>query len=272
MNIWLRCGLRDYTLISRNDYDKLKDKTICLNYVNKNYKRAYVIIDGVYKPLHRYILNFPNKHIDHIDCDPLNNTRENLRTCSIQENNNNKWILNNHRKSVFKGLVIDKNGDIFWEYEDKVNGIKKRSALYYSQKFAYNDYCNIKINQMGEFFRYKKLESFPLEIIEPRSARILNKNKTGYRGVSLNSRKGKKYRVNIKINDKQVCIGYYDDLIMAAKEYDKAAFKKTGFWHFLIFQKIIEFFSSIFPIYSHMPMLSIPVIVNINKSFFSRIR
>ena len=50
----------------------------------------------------------------------------------------------------------------------------------------------------------------------------LKNNKSGYKGVGWSKRE-KKYQVVIQANNKQVWIGYFDDLKRAARAYDRAA-------------------------------------------------
>lgn len=57
--------------------------------------------------------------------------------------------------------------------------------------------------------------------------KISKKNKTGYKGVSWNHKRGK-YESNIGYQGKSYFLGYYDSPIEAAKSYDKAAFKFFG--------------------------------------------
>src|ERR1035437_2247560 len=61
--------------------------------------------------LHRYLLNFPKNKIDHIDGNPLNNCRSNLRICTQQEN---LWNMKKRKNtsSKFKGVS--------WSKKDKV--------------------------------------------------------------------------------------------------------------------------------------------------------
>jgi hypothetical protein len=237
MNVWMKVGLRDFTLVNKSDYLDLEGKTIVINNLRDNYRRCYIWINKKQTLLHRYIMKpNDNEQVDHIDNDPMNNTRENLRPCNHQQNSNNKWILNTKRRSIFKGLIIEKNGDIHWAYQDNIKGICFTSQIYFSQKFAYIDYCTFKIKQMGEFFQYKKIETFSLEKILPRKARVLKTNKSGYRGVCSCARKSTPpWRVNIRINGKQTHCGYFYDKIEAAKHYDKLAFKKSGYLAFLNF-------------------------------------
>ena len=44
--------------------------------------------------------------IDHINSDPLDNRRENLRLCSRSENNRNKTKRRNKKSSIYKGVFF----------------------------------------------------------------------------------------------------------------------------------------------------------------------
>jgi hypothetical protein len=93
----------DYTYVSEEDYEILNKFKWCKsnNYITgKVDKKIYY--------LHRYIMieilknNIDKKQvIDHIDNNPLNNKRDNLRIVSISENNRNKTkIENTHSKYI----------------------------------------------------------------------------------------------------------------------------------------------------------------------------
>ncbi len=70
-----------------------------------------------------------------------------------------------------------------------------------------------------------------LEIINHKTALLKQKkpinNTSGYKGVSF-KKHAKKYEAYIKINDDKVHLGYFNDVIDAAKAYNKAAIENFG--------------------------------------------
>lgn len=68
--------------------------------------------------LHRYLLDFPESRIDHIDGNPLNNCRSNLRICTQQQNLMNKKKSKN-ASSRFKGVSWNKRENIWYTYINK---------------------------------------------------------------------------------------------------------------------------------------------------------
>ncbi len=61
---------------------------------------------------------------------------------------------------------------------------------------------------------------------------LLRSNRSGYRGVSFNTRR-QKWHAQIKINGKQTYIGGFDCVIDAAKAYNKAAVEHFGEFAYL---------------------------------------
>jgi len=61
------------------------------SYYAARFQRLNGISSTIY--MHRDIMNCPlNKEVDHINGDSLDNRRENLRICSRQENNANRYL------------------------------------------------------------------------------------------------------------------------------------------------------------------------------------
>lgn len=62
-------------------------------------------------------------------------------------------------------------------------------------------------------------------------------NRSGYKGVSFHEQKWrkKKWRAQIKINGKNINIGYFDNPIEAARTYDKVAKENFGKFAYLNF-------------------------------------
>lgn len=71
---------------------------------------AKPLIDGkrTTKYMHRMILGLTDKsvHVDHIDRDPLNNQKNNLRTCTIAENNFNRMRERQSHDIPYKGVYM----------------------------------------------------------------------------------------------------------------------------------------------------------------------
>ncbi len=89
----------------------------------KQNKRFYAYrgkkIDGKYTMiyLHRFILNLTDKKIlvDHINMNPLDNRKENLRICTYSQNQMNKIVQKNNI-SGYKGVHFDKRTNKFFSY------------------------------------------------------------------------------------------------------------------------------------------------------------
>lgn len=70
--------------------------------------------------MHRFILDNPKSHVDHINGDKLDNRRINLRPATTSQNNaNQKKQLN--RTSIYKGVYWNKNRSR-WQAQTKLDG------------------------------------------------------------------------------------------------------------------------------------------------------
>ena len=113
---------------------------------------GYVLsrIAGRMVRLHRLLLNLPkDKLIDHIDGNPLNNTRPNLRECSNAENLMNKGKYANN-KSGYKGVIWHKR-DKVWHSCIRSSGKLKHLGVYRCKHLAALAYNKAAIKYHGEF-------------------------------------------------------------------------------------------------------------------------
>ena len=96
-------------IIDLNDVDKVRGYKWSLR------KTGYVISGGGMF-LHRLIMNPPdNMVIDHINHNPLDNRKENLRICTQQQNSMNKAISSNNTSGV-TGVYFDKRRNKWMTY------------------------------------------------------------------------------------------------------------------------------------------------------------
>lgn len=141
---------KQIVLLDDEDYDKVINEKYSLSVTwDKTIKNFYIAFTA--KPensssrlLHRYLLK-PSKGltVDHINRNPLDNRRCNLRLCTQQDNAKNKSRYKNN-KSGFKGVYFLKDYG-YWVAEIRYNNkkyrkqcssleeaIKKREELYNS--------------------------------------------------------------------------------------------------------------------------------------------
>ena len=112
------------SLFDREDYYKyFKDHRLCID------KRGYVVRGQI--KVHRLIMNVndPKLTIDHINGNPLDNRKTNLRICTQSNNCKNKSI-NSNNKSGIVGVYFD-NRTQKWVANIKVN-YKKINLGYFN--------------------------------------------------------------------------------------------------------------------------------------------
>ncbi len=106
--------------------------------------------------LHRFIMSTPkNMEVDHINHNKLDNTKQNLRNCSVQENHYNTTIHKTN-KTGFKGVSYHKRTRKF-ESRIRVNKIKIHLGLFKDKILAAIAYNNAAIKYHGQ---YAKLNLF----------------------------------------------------------------------------------------------------------------
>ncbi len=92
------------TLVDDDDYDRLRVYEWFLS--GTGYAVAFIPVDGQFKLtyLHRLLMDAqPGDIVDHINSDPLDNRRDNLRIVTPQQNSQNKR-LSAHSTTRLKGV------------------------------------------------------------------------------------------------------------------------------------------------------------------------
>lgn len=91
------------------------------------------------------------EEVDHVDTNPLNNRRENLRLATPTQNNANQ----NRRRdntSGFKGVSYSKNAKK-WMATIQIKGQRKHIGYFATAEQAYEAYCKVAKEYFGEFAR-----------------------------------------------------------------------------------------------------------------------
>lgn len=121
-------------------------------------KDGYLVVrlDGALMLLHRVVFAihygaWPEKHIDHIDCDKSNNKIENIREATIEENNRNQRISKDNA-SGYKGVYLHE-GTKKWCAEIRFKRKKYYLGLFEDIKEAHKAYCDAAKKLHGEFWR-----------------------------------------------------------------------------------------------------------------------
>ena len=183
-------------------------------------------INGKYQSvlMHRLIaarasIDCSNK-IDHHDRNGLNNQRLNLRSSTTSQNNSNT-VKRKRNKSGFKGVYQNKKTKR-WIAQINFDKVHKYIGSFATRKqaaIAYNTYCKAL---HGKFARPNNIKG---ELTNNRGT--WSHNKSGFRGVCWDRTRGK-WAVEIMIKKKHIHLGRFDDLIKAAKAYNKEAKKLFG--------------------------------------------
>lgn len=123
-------------------------------FINDGYPIAHIKGSNIKKMLHRLIMGDPYKlQVDHIDMDKTNNTRENLRICTQQNNIRNRQKQANN-KSGKKGVCWHKASKK-WVAQITIEGKRTYLGTYETIDEAYEVYCKVEKEHFGEYQRKK---------------------------------------------------------------------------------------------------------------------
>ena len=146
--------------IDEEDWDRIKD------YHFRITPRSYVALRTIQKgnakrreiPLHRFILGVednPEIMVDHIDRNPLNNRKNNLRICTASQNQ-----MNRSRKckktSKYRGVSYDAPTKK-WKVSIKLNRKSIHGGYFDSEDEAGMKYNELAIKYHGEFAVLNKI-------------------------------------------------------------------------------------------------------------------
>lgn len=148
------------TIVDDEDYPYLSQFKWFKHRENRHvYVEKSIIVDGIWKSLkmHREIMNAPpGVMVDHIDGNSLNNTRANLRLCTLTENSWNQG-LSTRNTSSFKGVSQMKGRRKCWCTSITVNGKRVWLGAFYSKEDAARAYNRAAIELYGPFARLNKV-------------------------------------------------------------------------------------------------------------------
>lgn len=101
--------------------------------------------------MHREILGFPDKlFVDHLNHNPLDNRRCNLRVCTNSQNMANQKIRSGNKTSKYKGVCWDKTLKK-WKASPGYQGEQKTIGFYKTESEAGIAYNNFMKEKFGEF-------------------------------------------------------------------------------------------------------------------------
>ncbi|MCR4307098.1 MAG: HNH endonuclease [Candidatus Berkelbacteria bacterium] len=134
----------DFALVSRYKwYPLISSKTYTRVYTKSRNKTIY---------LHRFLLNPPiDKEVDHINRNPLDNRRCNLRLATKSENNRNKPQKKN--STGYRGVTFHKGKGRINRYQAGIKVKNKYISLgyFFSAKEAAERYKEASKKSFGEF-------------------------------------------------------------------------------------------------------------------------
>lgn len=175
--------------------------------------------------LHEYG-EWPALDIDHINGEKADNRIANLREATTSQNGQNQHKAQSGNKSGVLGVYQDKTS-CRWRAIIASGGRIYKLGHFDTKDEAHAAYLAAKreLHEFGEIA--KNVAAFLPERINGRPIKAARTSKSGILGASFN-KAAKRWKANIRMNGKNVYLGYFDSAEEAGAAYQAALAKISG--------------------------------------------
>jgi hypothetical protein len=165
-------------------------------------------------------------HVDHINGNPRDNRRENLREVTVSQNLANQ--KKEHRKkasvSQFKGVASRKGK---WQASISFQGYRHYLGVFDTPELAAQVYDQAALELYGEYAATNGTPAHPsLQSVIRKPGQIKTKNESGFRGVWKDN--SANWVAKITVKGKTIRLGTFVDKAEAAHAYDRAVIAIKG--------------------------------------------
>lgn len=144
--IWVKVDFEDLEKISKIKW-KYQPSTDSYNQVNASLNKTTVLMS-------RYLLKADkNQYVDHVNGDPTDNRKENIRFCTLSQNSQNRKSLIGRK---YKGIYFCKSRKN-WVAQISIDGKTRNIGRFKTDKQAAIAYNEMAIKHHGEFARINKI-------------------------------------------------------------------------------------------------------------------
>lgn len=195
-----------YAIVSSSDFDKLNEYRWTIG--NGGYPK--IKVSNKHVSMHSLILEkSPQQVIDHINGNPLDNRRENLRVCTQKENSRNRAKYSTN-KSGYKGVSWDKAKKAYRSVI-MVDGKQIYLGIFdcpIAAAQAYNNAARVYHAKYSVVNEVKPEHCMTPD--EVRLSRRMRSNKTGIKGITKIERGGKEVGYCVRKNG--IYLGYHKSI------------------------------------------------------------
>lgn len=211
----------DYELVSQYNWYEKKSKNT--SYAQANYKKDTKWIKIT---MHRLIMGFPDKQVDHANHNGLDNRRENLRLCTHSQNMMN---MNQKRNRLgIKGII---KNDKKFQVRVSVNNIRRTFGSYWTLEDAVKVYDSCLHYLHKEFAMTNSKEILSKEELITmyiESNLYTNASENSYIGIQVRSNG---YSARASFDSKRYKLGVfqtYEDAIKSLLNFKVPRLKKEA--------------------------------------------